>query len=97
MASPSASLTENRLDSAIVWLATMVLLAVVTTGGVLGVVVTVKGDQGMVKTWLQSTPSKARICRLSPTVPATKEVWLTFPLHGALPICSGWATPLTTK
>src|SRR5438067_10534137 len=75
MASPSASLTENRLDSASVWFAVVFTSAVVNTGAASDGTVMVKGDQAALSAALHSRPSKARTCRLSPTAPVTKMVW----------------------
>src|SRR5438046_1138352 len=96
MVSPSASLTENRLDRVTVLPWVKLLSAVVTTGAVLGGTVTLKGDQRTAGVWLQSAPSKARICtKLSLTEdPATKEVWATWAAVMSITARSGWATPL---
>src|SRR6184192_1894283 len=99
MVSPSASLTENRLDRAKTWPWVATLSDVVTTGAVLGGTVMLNGDQRTAGVWLQSAPSKARICtKLSLTeVPAMKEVWATWAAVMSMTARSGWATPLMTK
>src|SRR5436853_74868 len=69
MASPSASVTENRLDKAVVTPRAMLLLEVTTAGALFGNGETVKGDQ-----MLQLLPSEAWISSVSPTKPVTKDV-----------------------
>src|SRR5665213_1755748 len=75
MGSLSASLTENRLDSDMLSLCGSVTFAVVTTGGLSGGTVIVKGAQAALSAALQNVPSKARICSAALIVPVMKDVW----------------------
>jgi hypothetical protein len=97
MTSLSASVTENRLDKGKVWFAVRLKSVVVTTGARSGGTVMVKGAQDVSSAALQAIPSKARICRLSPTLPVTNEVVAMSAALMVITVPAACATPLTTK
>src|SRR5260221_14583347 len=97
MASPSASLTEIRLDKARVWAGVVLTVLVVTTGELLTLGPMVKGAQLALSAALQALPSKTRICRSSLTVPVTKLVCAAWAAVRSSVMRAGCVTPLTVK
>src|SRR5438034_684163 len=56
-----------------------------------------KAAQDALSAALQLMPSKARICRLSPTVPVMKDVWANWAAVMSITVLADLAWPLTTK
>src|SRR5258706_185194 len=97
MASPSASLTEIRLDKARVWAGVVLTVLVVTTGELLTLGPMVKGAQLALSAALQALPSKTRICSSSLTEPVTKLVCAGCAAVKSITIREDWTWPLTGK